>query len=334
MMTRVAVIGCGYWGRNLVRVFRQLGALDTVCDPSEIGRATARQLAPDARVTADVDAVLADAAIDAVVIATPAETHHRIAVAALRAGKDVFVEKPLALRYADGLDIVRVADEQQRILFVGHVLEYHPAIVRLRELIDQGELGALQYLYSNRLSFGKIRREENILWSFAPHDIAVILRLVGAAPTDVASTGGAYLQAGIADVTVTNLRFASGVGAHIHVSWLHPYKEQRLVVIGTHKMASFDDVNKQLLLYDQRVDWQDGNPVPIRSAGVAVPFADDEPLRRECAAFLDAVATRVTPLTDGASGARVLQVLHAAGESLRRGGTVVPLAGVIPQERS
>jgi predicted dehydrogenase len=320
----VAVIGCGYWGKNLVRNFHELGVLAMVYDASPTGRATARQIAPHVQLASSIDEVLASE-ISAVVIATPAETHTVLATAALTAGKDVFVEKPLALNYSEGAALVRLANQRERILMVGHVLEYHPAIVRLRELVAMGELGKLQYIYSNRLSLGKIRREENILWSFAPHDIAVILRLLGTLPFEVIATGGQYLQPNIADVTVTNLLFDNGVRAHIHVSWLHPFKEQRLVVIGSHKMASFDDVNKQLVLYDQRVEWREGEPVPVRHAGDSVVYDGSEPLRNECEAFLAAIGSRRPPLADGSSGLRVLRVLQAAQRSLALNGGPIRL---------
>ncbi|PDV99979.1 Gfo/Idh/MocA family protein [Candidatus Chloroploca asiatica] len=324
-MMQVGIIGCGYWGKNLVRNFRQLGVLHSICDMTEQGRADARQLAPECDVVEHPDDVLSSPQFDGVVIATPAETHFSLVRQALLAGKDVFVEKPLALTYEEGAELVRLAVAAQRILMVGHVLEYHPAIVTLYRLIEQGELGKIHYIYSNRLSLGKVRREENILWSFAPHDVAVILRLLGALPFQVVACGGAYLQPNIADVTVTNLLFDNGVRAHIHVSWLHPFKEQRLVVIGSRKMASFDDVNKRLVLYDQRVEWQEGQPMPVRHDGVVVNYASDEPLRLECQAFLDAMATRQPPLTDGQSGLRVLRVLQAAQRSLVTNGHPVHL---------
>ncbi len=287
----VAVIGCGYWGKNLVRNFAQLGALSMVVDSTEAGRETARTLAPTVPLAADVAEIWASD-IPAVVIATPAETHYDIAKAALLAGKDVYVEKPLALNYDHAAELVALAAERSRILMVGHVLEYHPAIVALQELVRRGELGKVRYIYSNRLSLGKIRREENILWSFAPHDIAIILRMLDAMPFQVVATGGNYIQANIADVTLTNLLFDNGVRAHIHVSWLHPFKEQRLVVIGSRKMASFDDVSKQLVVYDQRVEWQEGEPIPVKKEGTAIPFPAHEPLRQECQAFLTAIASR------------------------------------------
>jgi len=320
----IAVLGCGYWGKNLVRNFAQLGSLALVCDATPGGRETARQIAPQAAVVADVQEVL-ETGVQGVVIATPAETHFELTARALEAGKDVMVEKPLALAYEQGVHLVRLAKERERILMVGHVLEYHPAVVRLHELLQAGELGKIQYIYSNRLSLGKVRREENILWSFAPHDVAVILRLMGSMPLQVVACGGSYLQPNIADVTVTHLLFDNGVRAHIHVSWLHPFKEQRLVVIGSRKMASFDDVSKKLVLYDQRVDIQEGQPVPVKGAGEDMPFAADEPLRLECQAFLHAIETRTPPLTDGRSGLSVLEVLGAAQRSLMLNGEAVTL---------
>lgn len=317
----VSVVGCGHWGKNLVRNFYQLGALAMVCDTSESGRTAAMQIAPDISVVAHLDQVHTEA----VVIATPAATHYDLVLHFLSKGCDVFVEKPLALNYAQGFHLVQIARKLRRILMVGHVLEYHPAIVRLHEMVRNSDLGDIHYIYSNRLSLGKIRREENILWSFAPHDVAVILRLLDTMPVQVSAVGGNYIQPSIADVTVTNLLFDNGVRAHIHVSWLHPFKEQRLVVIGSRKMAAFDDVAKELVLYDQRVEVREGEPVPVRGVGERVAFDSTEPLRRECEAFLHAVRTRQPPLTDGESGLRVLKVLEAAQISLGADGRPVPI---------
>jgi len=319
---QVAVIGCGYWGKNLVRNFSNLGALAMVCDATHMGRAMAKELAPKVEIVSLVEAVL-EAPVTGVVIATPAETHYELVKQALEAGKDVFVEKPLALTYEQGTHLVRLAEVYERILMVGHVLEYHPAVLAMSTLVQQGALGKVHYIYSNRVSLGKVRREENILWSFAPHDVAVILRLMGSLPFQVAAYGGSYVQPNIADVTVTHLLFDNGVRAHIHVSWLHPFKEQRLVVVGSQQMASFDDVAKRLVLYDQRVELKAGEPVPIQGRGEDVPFASDEPLRLECQAFLDALGTRQPPITDGASGLRVLKVLQAAQRSLIMNGEPV-----------
>lgn len=323
---RVAVLGCGGWGKNIVRTLARIDAVKAIVDPSESGRTMAAQLAPEVPVFADASTVLGDPDIDAVMIATPAETHYEQACRAIAAGKDVFVEKPLTVDLEQARDLVRRAREAGRVLMVGHLLEYHPAILKLKELIDQGELGKVRYVISNRLNLGKIRTEENALWSFAPHDIAVILRLVGSAPIEVVATGGAYVTPNIADVTVTQLSFADGVRSHVFVSWLHPFKEQMLVVVGSKKMASFDDVAKKLVLHDQRVDWQEGQPVPIKGEGTEVDFGTAEPLMEECLHFLDCVKTRRNPLTDGVNGVRVLQVLHGAQESLMRNGMPTSLS--------
>jgi UDP-2-acetamido-3-amino-2,3-dideoxy-glucuronate N-acetyltransferase len=318
---RVAVAGAGYWGKNLVRNFHQLGALAAVCDGSPAILAQVEKDYPGIAVTADLKQILKDPNIQAVVLATPAATHSRLAEQALRAGKHVFVEKPLALTYGDGEKLVRLAEEKGKTLFVGHILQYHPAVVRLKEMVRQGQVGRLRYIYSRRLSLGKIRREENILWSFAPHDISVILSLVGEDPSFVDSVGSNFLHARIADVTMTNLKFPSGVGAHIFVSWLNPFKEQRLVVVGDQGMLVFDDtqpLESKLVHYAHSIRWQNNVPVPEKGEGCPVDLQDvwEEPLRAECRAFLEAVRTGAKPVTDGAEGLRVLRILEASQNSL------------------
>ena len=221
-----------------------------------------------------------------------------------------------------------VADQTGRILMVGHLLEYHPVVLKLGELIDSGELGKINYIYSNRLNFGKVRTEENALWSFAPHDVAVILRLMVQSPIEVSATGGSYLTEGLADVTVSNLRFSDQVRAHIFVSWLHPFKEQRLVVVGDKKMAIFNDVapfEEKLLLYPQTVEFEDEIPVLKKEDAQFVEHSDTEPLREECRHFLDCVVTRQPPLTDARSGIEVLRVLNACQSSIQQNGTPVAL---------
>ena len=314
---KVGLVGCGYWGKNLLRNFFELDALGAVCDALPAHRELARSMAPGVTLFSDYQELL-DSDVDGIAIATPAVTHFDMAMQAIAAGKDVFVEKPLSLNVAQGLELVK--NKRDRILMVGHILEYHPACVKLVELTRSGELGTLCYIYSNRLSLGKVQREENILWSFAPHDVAIINRIVGQMPETVSACGGAYVQSDVADVTVTNLLYPDGVRAHIHVSWLHPFKEQRLVVIGTQKMAVFDGVTGELVLYDQRVEWQKGQPVPIKADGIPVPVSNDEPLKEECRAFLKAMETRKQPLTDGMSGLEVLSVLESAQESLQSQG--------------
>jgi predicted dehydrogenase len=321
----LAVIGCGHWGRNLVRNVARLGALRAVVDVGEAARARAQELAPGVAVHDRLEPVLSDPSIRGVMVATSAETHHAVASACLAADKDVFVEKPLTLLVEDARDLIAVARRRERILMVGHLLEYHPAITTLRDLVQSGELGKVRYLISNRLNLGKVRSEENALWSFAPHDISVILRLVGEMPFEVVATGGCYLQPNIADVTVTQLLFDNGVRSHIFVSWLHPFKEQKLVVIGSRRMATYDDVTKELTLVDLHVDWSEGLPIPTGASGVAHPFPADEPLRLECEHFLDCITTRRAPLTNGESGLRVLEILHAAQRSMITNGRPVQL---------
>ncbi|MCG8606046.1 Gfo/Idh/MocA family oxidoreductase [bacterium] len=312
---KVAVIGCGYWGKNLVRNFSQLGALEMVCDGASSAQLLVNEIAKGCRTVTNYSDVLLSN-VSAVVIATPAETHFRLARQAIMAGKDVFVEKPLAMNYQQRAQLVELADKYNVILMVGHVLEYHPGVLRLLELIENDVLGKVRYIYSNRLSLGKVRREENILWSFAPHDIAILLRMMGRLPIQVVACGASYLQPNIADVTVTNLLFDNGVRSHIYVSWLHPFKEQRLVVIGSQRMANLDDVNKKLLLFDQRVEVLNGDPVPVTGEGEEIEFEQQEPLKQECKAFLNAIRTRHPPTTDGLSGLNVLKVLEAAQHSL------------------
>jgi UDP-2-acetamido-3-amino-2,3-dideoxy-glucuronate N-acetyltransferase len=314
----VAVIGAGYWGENLVRNFHALEALATVCDSNAETLASIRSQYPGAKTTASFAEVFADPSIKGVVIAAPAAQHASLVRQALLADKDVLVEKPLALTEADGKMLVQLADQLGRILMIGHILWYHPAVLKLKELIDRGELGRLQYIYSQRLNLGRIRREENILWSFAPHDISVMLGLVGEEPERVQAQGGYYLHPQVADVTVTCLTFPSGVAGHIFVSWLHPYKEQRLVVVGDRRMAVFNDLEPQdkLLLYPHSIEWRDKLPVPNRKDAERVPIDTWEPLREECSHFLKAITYREKPRTDGWEALRVVRVLQQCQEAL------------------
>jgi len=330
MSTGVALFGYGHWGRNLARNFAELGVLRAIADPDPAALEQAQRGFPDTRVSREWNEFIDNPAIDACVIATPAALHFDVARRALEAGKDVFIEKPLALTVKEGEALVELAAEQRRVLMVGHVLEYHPAIERLRALVSDGELGKIQYVYSTRLNLGRIRTEENALWSFAPHDIHVMLRLLREEPVDVACQGGSYLSHEVADVTMSLLRFASGVRGHIFVSWLHPFKEQKLVVVGDRKMAVFDDTlaSGKLQLFPHRVDWIERLPVAVKAEAEVVPLAEAEPLALECRHFLECVETRATPRTDGANGVAVLRVLEACQQSLDRGGA--PMAMTRP----
>ena len=323
--TNICVVGCGHWGKNLIRSFASLQSLYGICDlDSDRARKFATSY-PEAVCFDGYESVLRDSRVDAVVLATPAELHYGMAVAAMAAGKDVFVEKPLALEWQDGVEMVEIAREHRRVLMVGHLLHYHPAIIRLKQLVNSGVLGRIEYIYSNRLSMGKIRREENALWSFAPHDISVILSLVGQTPLQVTATGGAYLQPNIADVTVSNLLFDHGTRAHIFVSWLHPYKEQKLVVIGSKQMAVFEDSrpDHKLMLFNKQIAMVNGSFEATKSEGVVVDLDETEPLMMECRHFLDCVQGTSHPLTPGEEGVRVLQVLQACQRSLQLNGEPV-----------
>ncbi|WP_337875550.1 Gfo/Idh/MocA family oxidoreductase [Elioraea sp.] len=327
MAASVAVIGCGAWGRNLVRNFAELGALAAVCDAdAAAAQREAERYGVPAR---GFDAILADRTVDGVAIAAPAAQHFPLARHALEAGKHVFVEKPLALAPEEARTLCALAERLDRRLMVGHLLQYHPAFLELKRLVREGRLGRLQYLYSNRLNLGRIRREEDILWSFAPHDISMILSLVGAEPDTVEAVGGCYLHRTIADVTTTHLAFPGGERAHVFVSWLHPYKEQKLVVVGSEAMAVFDDGEpwaRKLLLYPHKVAWRENLPVPVKGEAEPVPLVEQEPLRAECRHFLDCITTGASPRTDGREGLRVLAVLDRATRALRREATAAPAA--------
>ena len=322
----VAVIGCGYWGKNLVRNFADLGALHTICDTNPQLLEQVASSYPHVCTESEYSQVLDNEEIKGVVIASPAALHYSIAKKALLAGKDTFVEKPLALKVEEGKELVEIAEGNERILMVGHLLEYHPAIDKLKELVDKGELGKIRYVYSNRLNLGRIRIEENILWSFAPHDIAVVLLMLdGEIPQQVSAHGGYYLHQDIADVTLTTMDFKDGIKAHIFVSWLHPFKEQRLVIVGEKKMAEFNDLNPKdkLLLYSHEIEWADGKPVSKLKESESIPISSEEPLKLECADFLHSIETRDKPKVHGHKGLQVLEILSACQTSLEENGSVI-----------
>ncbi len=331
----LAVIGTGYWGRNLVRNYAELGVLKLICDKNEALLGQLQQQYPDADICLALNDILSRTDIAGVVIATPAETHFNLARESLLAGKHVYVEKPLVLQESQALELISLAENQGLVLMVGHLLQYHPAFVRLRELAASGELGRINYIYSHRLNLGKIRREENILWSFAPHDISMILTLAGEDPEAVLATGGNYLHRKIADVTTTHLEFPSGLKAHIFVSWLHPFKEQKLVVVGERKMAVFDDTrpwSEKLLIYPHEIKWQNNIPVPSTATPEHVHVTEMEPLKLECQHFLHCIETGVTPVTDGREGLRVLRVLNASQRSLNESSRRMDTRSSIPED--
>jgi UDP-2-acetamido-3-amino-2,3-dideoxy-glucuronate N-acetyltransferase len=319
---KIIVVGCGYWGKNLVRNFAELGVLSAVCD---LNVALAAEAAKTYAVPVYKFEEVLQSDCDGVVIAAPAAQHFDLTNRALMAGKHVFVEKPLSLTVEGAEKLCVAAKEQRKTLMVGHLLQYHPAFLELQQLINKGSLGRLQYIYSNRLNLGKFRTEENILWSFAPHDLSMILSLVGAVPDSVYATGACHLHPHIHDVTTTHLSFHNGVQAHIFVSWLHPYKEQKLVVVGDRGMAVFDDGlfwDEKLKWYPHQVTWVDGLPQPEKADVIHVPIEVAEPLKLECQHFLHCITHGAPPRTDGQEGLRVLQVLDAAQQSLVTGGSI------------
>lgn len=314
MYKTLALIGSGSWGKNLARNFYALGVLHTICDLKESVQF------PGVEFTSDYASLLKNPNINQIAIAAPAPLHYDLAKQSLLAGKDTYVEKPLCLDIAEAEELIALAETKGLILMVGHLLQYHPGIIRLKELIQLGDLGKIQYISSNRLNLGTIRTEENVLWSFAPHDISVILSICGE-PIDIYCTGECYLTPNVFDTALTTLRFADGVKAHIYTNWINPYKEQKLVVIGSHGMAIFDDLkpwNEKLQLISNPIKWIQGHiPQAQKSEPEYIPILQSEPLQEECLHFLKCCKERIPPNTDGKEGLRVLKVLQEAQENLR-----------------
>jgi predicted dehydrogenase len=322
---QVGVAGLGYWGPNLARNLAAIPGceLSWMCDSSEEARARLAPSFPDTRATGDLDDMLSDPELDAVVLATPVPTHAELAVRVAEAGKHCFVEKPLAITAADAERAVEAFERAGRTLMVGHLLEYHPAVDRLKELVDGGELGDLYYLYGNRLNLGKLRADENALWSLGAHDVSVVLHLIDEEPEECSAHGESYVRDGVEDVVFCYLRFPSGIVAHLHLSWLDPHKERRLTVVGARRMATFDDmqIEGKLTVYDKGFDedvrsW--GEYITRSGESFSPRLANVEPLRVECEHFLDCIRTGSTPRSDGHSGLRVVRVLEQLQQSLDR----------------
>lgn len=316
MKKNIAVVGCGYWGKNIVRNFSDLGTLAAVCDPNDqLAQSYAEQYSVG---NLSFAAILNSPAIEGVVLAVPAPLHASMAVEVMNAGKHVYVEKPLAMNRIEAEAMIASAKKNGVQLMVGHLLQYHPIFMAVRELVESGELGSLSYIYSNRLSFGKVRSEEDVIWSFAPHDISMILSIIGKEPEVVRTESSSILQSGIADTAIVHMEFKSALKAHVSVSWLHPYKEQKLVVVGDDAMAVFDDTNpwnEKLAVYRHSVNSNGGLPSLEKAEVEYLEVSQSEPLRNECLHFLDVVSRNIVPLTDGAEGLRVLNVLELASKS-------------------
>ncbi len=313
----IAVVGCGYWGQNIVRSAADAGILCAVSD-TDMGRAQSFAEKHGVRALS-YDDVLKDADIAGVMLAVPAPLHASIAIAAFAAGKHVFVEKPIALSMDDANAMIAAGEKAGRILMVGHLLQYHPAFLSVKKMVATGALGTLQRIYSNRMNFGKIRTEENVFWSFAPHDVSMILALAGREPTHVQAVYSASLPASpIASSAIAHLDFGQGLTAHINVSWLNPFKEQKLVVIGTSGMAVFDDTlpwDKKLVVTNSTVSFENGQPVLNKAEPTYIALKQTEPLKDECLYFAQCIADGTTPRTDGHEAARVLKVMQACDKS-------------------
>jgi UDP-2-acetamido-3-amino-2,3-dideoxy-glucuronate N-acetyltransferase len=315
----IALIGAGNWGKNHLRELNRLRVLQKVLDPSTSIIAERKKDFPDLDFVTDEKQIIDDPGIRAVVITTPAESHYELTKKYLLEGKDVLVEKPLSLTVKQAQELIDIAGKNSRILMVGHILQYHPAVIKLKELINQGDLGQIRYIYSNRLNIGKLRIEENVLWSFAPHDISLIMMFMdGEEPLKVSAFGGAYVRHSIADTTLTVLEFKNGIMGHIFVSWLHPFKEQKLIVIGSERMAVFDDISKEkLFIYPHKIKWEKGKiPVAQKADFNIVEFEQKQPLTEELLHFIHCIETRKTPRTDGREGLKVLGILERAEKHL------------------
>jgi predicted dehydrogenase len=328
---RVGVVGLGYWGPNLARNFAQLpeAKLTWCCDADQARRDHFAAQFPDARMTGRLDDLLCDDALDAVVIATPVPSHHALAKAALEAGKHVFVEKPLAWTVAEARELERLAGERGRTLMVGHLLRFHPGVVKLRELIEAGELGDVLYVYGNRQNLGVIREDENALWSLGVHDISVVLYLLGGRPVEVSARGECYVRPGVEDVVFGYLKLAGGQVGHLHLSWLDPHKMRKMTVVGSKRMAVFDDMeaDRKVTVYDKGPVKTAPGKISTHTGDITIPaISREEPLRIECRAFVEAVRSGdPSHAANAAEGVAVVEVLEAMQRSLEQGGVTVAL---------
>jgi len=331
-MPNIAVVGLGNWGQHLARIFYQLESLTLCCELDEKKIAKFKKHFHGVNFTRSFDDVVNDEKIDGVVIASPAVLHYELAKKALLKGKSVFIEKPMTLDSKDGEDLIRIAQKQGVPLMVGHLLKYHPAINKIKDLIDKGDLGEVYYLYSQRVNLGTIRKDENALWSFAPHDISVALYLLGDNIETVSARGECYLQKDVEDVVFLNMRYNNKLMVNIQISWLDPYKERKFTIVGSKKMVAFDDMQgaEKIKIYDKGVNKEPGyesygDSLSLRFGDIHIPKIDmSEPLKLECQHFIDCVKDKKRPHTDGAEGVKVVKILEKAQESLKKNG--VPVA--------
>lgn len=331
-MIRVGVVGLGAWGWNVARSFAELGECELAmcCDMDQKRTASAKKSWPSVTIVNSMDEMLKQDTVDAVVVSAPAVTHYELAKKALLADRDVFVEKPFTLNVRDAEELAELAEQKKRVLMVGHLLEYHPVVRRLKKMIQDGELGEVFYIYTQRVNMGRIRGDENALWSFAPHDISQILYMLDMEPTDVSVRGQSFIQPGIEDVVFLSLYFENRIMAHIHLSWLDPHKVRKTTIVGANKMAVFDDTeaSEKLRIYNNHAEVPTvrtfGDSIQVRFGDILIPRVDSsEPLKLECRHFIDCVRTRSTPLSDAQDGLRVIRILEAAQKSMEMDGVPV-----------
>tara|TARA_B100001964_G_C14160222_1_gene566306 strand:+ start:235 stop:1218 length:984 start_codon:yes stop_codon:yes gene_type:complete len=324
-MIKIGVVGAGYWGKNLIRNFNNLKALTAICDNDEniLNSYQKTEYTHIEFFNNFKDFINSD--IDAVVISTPAPTHGKLVDLSINNGKHIFVEKPLCLDVKEALKLKQKAHLKNIKIMVGHLLQYHPSFESLLKFIKKGKIGNLKYIYSNRLSLGKIRKEENALWSFGPHDVSMILEIVGFLPTEVFAKGSNYLGNGIVDTALSFLKFKNNVNSHIFISWLHPFKDQRLIVIGDKGMIAFNDKkikDKKLLYFAHKTQWKNNIPEINEAKAIPIEYDNEEPLKRECSAFIDYVYNNIEPRTNIDEGIRVLRVLNALQKSINNEKTI------------
>lgn len=319
----IGVLGLGYWGPNLARNFAALPDAEVtwLCDGDPASLERQRSAHPSAKLTGDFEQLLADPTLDAVVIAAPVPAHAELALQAIAAGKHVFIEKPIGATLAEAEQVAEAAATSGKVVMVDHLLEYHPAVIKLRSLIEDGELGDIRYVYSTRLNLGKLRTDENALWSLGPHDVSVALALIDQEPDEIYAHGESYMNEGVEDVVFGYMRFPTGVAAHIHLSWLDPHKERRITVVGSKRMATFDDmsIEGKLTIYDKGFDenYESYGEYLARSGDVTMPqISNEEPLRIVCRHFVECIQTGATPRTDARSGLRTVRVLEELQNSL------------------
>ena len=334
-MINIGQIGLGYWGPNLLRNFNRLQdcKVNVCCDLDQDQLSKAKNQYPDLKVTENYMDLLGDPQIEAVVVTTPPATHYEVVKSVLLAGKHVFVEKPFVLEVEHGLELISIAQKEKKILMVGHLLKYHPAVTKVKGYIDSGEIGEILYIYSQRLNLGIVRKNENALWSFAPHDISMVLYFLGREPVEVLAVGESYISDGVEDVVFLTMVFPDKVMAHCHVSWLDPHRVRKITLVGSKKMVVFDDVDvsEKVRIYDKGVGYTGeyetyGEALTLREGDIIIPKLEmEEPLRAECRHFIECVKNNQTPLSDGLDGIRVVKILNAAQSSLKNGGKPVKL---------